>query len=125
MLVIHFRNHFVHCWQKSLILACALVMGCGKAPAPEIAQQDGSDPSPRKEGGPAPKRLQASFQNAIRANPPENALPPTQTVTGKSVGKVYTQVEKEWPSIQFASADGGKLAYRATLETDAGAVIID
>jgi peptidyl-prolyl cis-trans isomerase B (cyclophilin B) len=57
---------------------------------------------------------------AIRAEVPPNALPPATTLTGKSVGKLYAEVEKLWPAIRFVNADGRKLQYTAVVETELG-----
>ncbi len=65
-------------------------------------------------------RLHQTFVQAIRVEPPVDWQPPETTMTGKSVGKVYTEVTKLWDTIRFASPDGKPLAYRAVLDTELG-----
>jgi cyclophilin family peptidyl-prolyl cis-trans isomerase len=76
--------------------------------------------------GPVDPRLQKTFAEATRQEPPADwQRPPDMTVTGKSVGKLYTQVTGVWETIRFVSAAGKPLAYRATLDTELGPIVID
>jgi cyclophilin family peptidyl-prolyl cis-trans isomerase len=45
-------------------------------------------------------------------------------MTGKSVGKLYTEVVGLWDTIRFTSASGKKLQYRAILDTEVGQIEI-
>jgi cyclophilin family peptidyl-prolyl cis-trans isomerase len=109
-----------------LLIAVSLV-GCNKpanpAPEPEPAVQT---PAPAPVQSPAvDARLKQSFAEATRAEPPADLpRPPDTTLTGKSVGKLYTEVKAQWDDIAFATAAGKRLDYRAVLETDLGPIEI-
>jgi peptidyl-prolyl cis-trans isomerase B (cyclophilin B) len=45
-------------------------------------------------------------------------------MTGKSVGKLYTEVKNHWDDIRFVSPAGKPLAFWATLETEIGEIEI-
>jgi cyclophilin family peptidyl-prolyl cis-trans isomerase len=66
--------------------------------------------------------LHQSFKEATT---PPQALPPQMTITKKSVGKLYSEVVKQWPEIRFVSPDGKKLVYKATLDTTFGTIELD
>jgi peptidylprolyl isomerase len=71
-------------------------------------------------------RFEQSFAEATRAEPPADwQRPPDVTLTGKSVGKLYTEVVSRWPAIRFATADHKPIAYRAVLDTELGEITID
>jgi len=75
---------------------------------------------------PSDPRLQQAFAEAIRQEPPADwQRPPDLTATLKSVGKLYTQVVSIWDTIRFTSPAGKALAYRATLDTELGPIVID
>jgi peptidyl-prolyl cis-trans isomerase B (cyclophilin B) len=91
------------------------------APGVEIANAATSSP-PAAAGD---SRLTQSFAEATRREPPADwPRPPDTTATGKSVGKLYTDVEHLWKEISFTTPQGKRLKYSATLETDLGAVTI-
>lgn len=69
-------------------------------------------------------RLHRSFLEATRKLPPPDQRPPDRTLTGKSIGKLYGEVVRLWDSIRFTAADGTRIAYTATLETDLGDIDI-
>jgi len=69
-------------------------------------------------------RLHQPFTEATIADQPDQYLP-EMTLTGKSVGKLYEQVVKHWDSIHFLNAQGQKLHYTATIQTDLGEIEID
>jgi cyclophilin family peptidyl-prolyl cis-trans isomerase len=72
-----------------------------------------------------PVRLDQSFAEATRSHPPADwQRPPDVTMTGKSVGKLYTQVVAAWDGIRFRSADGRQIFYVATLDTELGPIEI-
>jgi cyclophilin family peptidyl-prolyl cis-trans isomerase len=56
---------------------------------------------------------------------PEGQVLPAETMTGKSVGKLFTEVKALWDKIPLATPTGKKIAYRAILDTDAGVIEID
>jgi len=75
---------------------------------------------------PADPHMHQSFVEATRQEPPADwQRPPDMTMTGKSVGKLYTEVVNAWDTIRFTSAAGKPIAYRATLDTELGSVVID
>ena len=45
-------------------------------------------------------------------------------MTGKSVGKLYTEVKELWDSTRLVADNGKRLAHKATLETDQGRIEI-
>jgi peptidyl-prolyl cis-trans isomerase B (cyclophilin B) len=70
-------------------------------------------------------RLRQSFAEATRQEPPADwQRPPDQTIAGKSVGKLYTEVTKIWDSIAFVSPEGKRINYSATVETELGPIEI-
>ncbi|HXG09352.1 MAG TPA: peptidylprolyl isomerase [Gemmataceae bacterium] len=112
-----------------LLLAVALV-GCRRSeptpepepppPAPAPAVQNAAPKPP-----PLDPRLHQSFAEATRADPPADwPRPPDTTLTGKSVGKLYTEVKALWDRIRFVNAEGKPLAYRAILDTELGEIEI-
>jgi cyclophilin family peptidyl-prolyl cis-trans isomerase len=110
-----------------LLLAASLA-GCDghhptldtTAAAPSQADAGKSEPSV-----PADPRWQQPFAKAIRQEPPADwQRPPDLTLTGKSVGKLYTQVVRLWDTIHFTSKDGKPIAYTAFLDTELGTIAI-
>jgi cyclophilin family peptidyl-prolyl cis-trans isomerase len=107
------------------------LLGCGKqagepekpaveAPAPPAAVAGPASPPPAAE-----PRLQQSFQEAVLEEPPTDwQRLPDETMTHKSVGKLYTEVKRLWKDIPFVSPAGKPLSYVATLDTDLGAIEI-
>ncbi len=70
-------------------------------------------------------RMHQSFAEATTSEPAGDwQRPPELTMTGKSVGKLYTEVGKKWNDIRFIAPNGKRLLYRATLETDQGPIEI-
>jgi len=65
------------------------------------------------------------FNVAVVAEPPGIQELPEQTMTGKSVGKLYTEVVALWDKIQYATPEGKRLAYKATLDTELGPIDIE
>src|SRR5438045_4211543 len=62
-------------------------------------------------------RLQQPFALATRAEPPADwQRPPDLTLTGKSVGKLYTEVVRLWDTIRFTSKEGKLITYAAVLD---------
>jgi cyclophilin family peptidyl-prolyl cis-trans isomerase len=74
---------------------------------------------------PADPRLKQSFAEATRADVPADfQRPPDLTLTGKSVGKLYSDLVTLWPTIGLTAPDGTLIPYVATVETDLGAIEI-
>ena len=114
------------------LLLAAAILGCnrGSAPAPqpdkkpEPAPETGkADAPPEKAPVPVDARLNQSFTEATRADtPPTAPRPPDTTVTGKSVGKLYTDVVRLWKEIPFVTPEGKRVEYSATIETELGTI---
>lgn len=117
--------------------------GCGKKETPATAAAEKSaieSPVPVASGntsatstdsanppaaGAAPTNLQQSFAEATFAEPPPDwNRPPDKTLAGKSVGKLYTEVVRNWDDIKFVDANGKRIQYSAILETDLGSITI-
>src|SRR5262249_53268160 len=130
---------FVRTRGASLVLAILTVglllgshLGCGNNPASPSGQGSaGAQPTneapatPAAAGGTLDPVLHQSFADATRQEPPPDQRPPDRTMTGKSVGKLYTEVTRIWDSILFTSAGGKRLHYRAVVETALGDFEID
>jgi peptidyl-prolyl cis-trans isomerase B (cyclophilin B) len=112
----------------ALLVLAVFLAGCDQqkptagrteAPESEIASKDDSgsvalDP-----------HMHQPFAEATISEPPEDWLrPPDTTMTGKSVGKLYTDVKSHWDEIRFTSPTGKPLAYWAVLETEMGEIEI-
>jgi cyclophilin family peptidyl-prolyl cis-trans isomerase len=121
-------------WRPGLwILAVAVLAGgaastgCSdsKPAGPEPTKYDASKYEPQAGGPDAPPNDEQHrpFLKVIRTgeDPPDGMLPPADTtVTGKAIGKLYSDVEKAWPSIRFVDPKGQRIDYTATVETDQG-----
>lgn len=112
---------------------CAWVAGCGPTGrAGDSGSGPEADPkasaSEAAVSGPATPpdpRLHQSFAEATLSEPPANALqPPDTTMTGKSVGKLYTQVVGQWDGIRFQTPEGRRLTYTAVVDTEMGNIEI-
>jgi cyclophilin family peptidyl-prolyl cis-trans isomerase len=112
-----------------LLLATA-VLGCNRGePAPRAQITDTAaetaklDTAPAKAQVPIDPRLNQTFAEATCPEPPPGEpRPPDITATNKSVGKLYIEVVRLWKEIPLATADGKRLEYSATLETDLGPI---
>ena len=113
------------------LLLAAAVIGCKRGSAPQPEPDTGRDTvtTAKSEVAAAPAqppidpRLNQTFAEATRQDPPPSApRPPDTTVTGKSVGKLYTDVVRLWKEIAFVTPEGKRVEYSATLETDLGPV---
>jgi peptidyl-prolyl cis-trans isomerase B (cyclophilin B) len=106
------------------LFVAAAVNGCGR-PAEKAAQADAAPPArAAKAGDPraeANAPLHQPFDQATHQEPPADwQRPPDTTLTGKSVGKLYTEVVRAWDGIRFVGDDGHPLKYTAAVETDLG-----
>src|SRR5207253_10615698 len=124
----HGRRLIAH-MAASAVLLSACLTGCqrhhpaleGPAEATPVTQSDAGG-----SAVPADPRLHQAFTDAIRQEAPADwQRPPDLTLTGKSVGKLYTQVVGIWDTIRFTSSAGKAIAYRATLDTELGPMMID
>lgn len=113
------------------------LVGCGSGSKPAIEEKS-SDTTPAaqtaspqdaaaKPATASPEaRLQQSFHDATTQDPPTTCQrPPDVTVTGKSVGKLFTEVARSWDSIKFVGADGKPINYRAIIDTELGPIHVD
>lgn len=107
------------------LLGILLQTGCGRD-GPTLDIPDEAPPPQTKDAAPlkVEPRLRQSFAEATVAEPPADQCPPDTTMTGKSVGKLYTQVVRLWDEVAFVSAASLPLDYQATLETDMGTIVI-
>src|SRR6266851_6903921 len=101
--------------------------GCGQQ-KPSAETTDASNPAPPASDSVAvalDPQMHQPFAEATISEPPEDWLrPPDTTMTGKSVGKLYTEVKNHWDQIRFVSPLGKPLAYWAILETEMGEIEI-
>jgi peptidyl-prolyl cis-trans isomerase B (cyclophilin B) len=129
------RSRFVRLMIVAVLAAGPGLAGCTKQPeAPRNVEQtkDNGAAAPTNNGNPdEPKNddpLHQPFAKAVRQmdDPPPNVPPPPdQTVTGKSVYKLYQEVVRQWDTIRFVTPDGKKIAYSATIETALGPIDIE
>ena len=93
----------------------------GKGQTPDAANQVGAAGTSVT----ADPRFKQSFTEATRADAPADfQRPPDLTLTGKSVGKLYSELVALWPTIDLTGPDGKLISYVATVETDLGAIEI-
>jgi cyclophilin family peptidyl-prolyl cis-trans isomerase len=113
--------------------AALLSAGCDRGPklgqtdSPEAAH--GQNPATLASAAPGAAagdpRYQQTFAEATRADTPADfQRPPDLTLTGKSVGKLYSELVAMWPTIQLVGPDGNLIPYVVTLETDVGTIEI-
>lgn len=123
-------------WMLSLVVAGVSLAGCSKSESVAVDegnQGSSAQASAANTAGPAKERkphhdpqLHLSFQEAVLPQPPEDRhRPPDVTMTGKSVGKLYTEVVEMWDKIEFTAEDKTCITYRARLETDLGPIVIE
>lgn len=125
-------------WWGTLFLGTALI-GCDGQQAAKTAVEDTTRPTTTTQAAPssvppasAPaassaeeQRLHQPFSTATRAEPPEDfQRPPDRTMTGKSVGKLYTELVGAWDGIRFTNARGKRIFYTAVLDTEMGNIEI-
>ena len=114
-----------------LWMSAGSLVGCGK-PADQAVENPAADPLPTAQATSAstpasdvePRRL-LTFAEATRSEPPgDGSRPPDLTMTGKSVGKLYTEVIQTWDAVQLSSQAGKALCYTATIDTQLGLIEI-
>jgi cyclophilin family peptidyl-prolyl cis-trans isomerase len=123
-------------WGKVQLVAVGLLiglglLGCGKQggepdkPAAEAPAASGESAGPVSKPPAGDPRLQQSFAEAALTEPPTDWQKlPDQTLTQKSVGKLYTEVVRLWDGIHFVTSEGKPLTYTATLDTELGPIEI-
>jgi cyclophilin family peptidyl-prolyl cis-trans isomerase len=111
----------------AVVLVGALLVGCNKGGKPKAGDKAKQPPGPPKSFTTVETPAwEKPFKEAIRSEPPADwPAPPDVTKTGKSVGKLYTEVEKTWESVKFVTDKGKRIVYTATLETDLGNVTLE
>jgi cyclophilin family peptidyl-prolyl cis-trans isomerase len=90
-----------------------------------IVDASAAAPEQVRQPKPLDPFLHQSFAEATRSEPPADwQRPPELTMTGKSVGKLYTDVVRIWDTIKFQTKEGDPIAYRALINTDPGTIEI-
>jgi cyclophilin family peptidyl-prolyl cis-trans isomerase len=119
------------------LVGTAGLAGCSKN-EPKVGQADDQPapkpvarnvaPETKKDAAPDAVPNDAEhrpFQDVVRADVPDDVNPPPDvTVTGKSVGKLYTEVARTWSAVRYVNAKGQRIDYTAHLETDLGTITI-
>ncbi len=114
-------------WGWTAVLIGAMLGGCShkeESAAAPAAQAHPETPSSPESPSAADPRWHQSFVDATVTDPPPDQRPPDLTMTGKSVGKLYTQVVGIWDGIRFTTPSGQPIHYRAVLDTDEGEIEI-
>lgn len=110
-------------WMRYLVgvgLAAALVAGCSETtPTPENQDAPAPPGSPVTASNPPA----TAFEDCTLADVPDQILA-DQTMTRKSVGKLYTEVARRWAEAPLQH-EGKPLAYHAVMETEAGVIEFD
>src|SRR5262249_13025468 len=101
-------------------------LGCNRGPRPHAAAKP-DKPAKEEAKKPAPTQAwERTFAEATVAEPPSDApQPPDETTSGKPVGKLYTEVKAKWDGVRLVTAEGKRLVYHATIDTDQGAIQIE
>src|SRR5262245_42141991 len=107
-------------WRTAFVAAAAgiTILGCGKPAAQQTTPPAKSDPQPERAASEVnvDPRFSQPFAEATRKEPPaDGQRPPDKTLTGKSVGKLYTEIVQLWDTIRLAEPNGHLLAYTAVL----------
>lgn len=110
----------------AVLLLEFLLSGCGRKNASH-EQSDSSTAAATGENHeisvPLDPQMHQPFADATISEPPEDWLrPPDTTITGKSVGKLYTEVKNHWDKIRFVSPRGKPLAYWAIVDSEMGEI---
>lgn len=110
-------------WALVGFLAVVGLFGCNRQRT-QLPNPSGGNPPAADTTAGIDTRLTKSFEEAITENPLPDWIPEATTSTGKSIGKLYTDVQRLWKEIPFTTPDGKPISYRATLETDLGSLEI-
>jgi peptidyl-prolyl cis-trans isomerase B (cyclophilin B) len=103
-----------------------LGLGCNQGPRPRAAAKPEAKPAKEEKKPVATQPWERTFAEATRTEPPSDApQPPDQTLSGKSVGKLYTEVKSKWDGVRLVTAEGKRLVYHATLDTEQGPIRIE
>jgi cyclophilin family peptidyl-prolyl cis-trans isomerase len=109
------------------VLWIGLAGGCDRSETDAVSHAiagQGADAT-SDESVPVDPRMQQTFAEATRQDPPADwQRPPDVTMTGKSVGKMYSDVIKSWDTYRFLNNKGQIITCTATLETEFGPVEI-
>jgi peptidyl-prolyl cis-trans isomerase B (cyclophilin B) len=106
-------------------LGVLLVCGCGGSGSGVAEDKSDKDAAARaKNAVKVDPFLNQSFDEATVTDPPPDQTLPDKTMADKSVGKIYTEVVENWKNVPFVTADGKRIQYRATLETELGRIDI-
>ncbi len=113
---------------RSLVCLLFLVAaGCGKSDpvgggdataAPPVVPSAGDTAAPA-----TPRKVQ-SFDEAT-VDFQSDWTPPEETLSHKSVGKLFEEVRNSWDKVPVVDANGRPLPYVATLDTDLGPIEIE
>jgi peptidyl-prolyl cis-trans isomerase B (cyclophilin B) len=110
----------------AVVLIGTVLAGCNRfGGKPKAGGQPKTQAVPKTFSSLEVPAWQKPFKEAVRSEPPPDWPLPDVTKTGKSVGKLYTEVEKNWDSVKFVSDGGKRIVYTATLETDLGNVVLE
>jgi cyclophilin family peptidyl-prolyl cis-trans isomerase len=123
------------------LVAALMALGCGGGgDSPSSADSSTSSPG-KADARSRPDVKSASFKDAVKKDAflcqsfaeatiseddaPEGEVLPAETMTGKSVGKLFTEVKALWAQIPLTTATGKRLGYTVCLDTEAGAIEIE
>jgi peptidyl-prolyl cis-trans isomerase B (cyclophilin B) len=111
-------------------LVVALAVGCDQAhsdvdPTKSVSGASATSAPAMEESSGADPRLQQPFAEATRSDPPADwQRPPDTTMTGKSVGNLYSEVVARWDSYRLINNRNQLLTCTALLETELGSMEI-
>ena len=109
------------------LLFGVFLVGCGQKSANKAPADPGDSALGQSNAPPVgldPSRHQPFVEATISEPPADWLRPPDTTLTGKSVGKLYTEVKNHWDEIRFVSPSGKPLDYWAILDTEMGEIEI-
>lgn len=114
-------------WTWAAGVVFASLCGCGQevGTPPATEQAKPAETSTVNEKLSADPRFGQTFAEATRAEPPADwPRPPDVTMTGKSVGKLYTEITRLWSLLPLTDAAGKPIPYIALLDTELGEIEI-
>src|SRR5438105_10410729 len=114
------------------LLAAITLAGCNRKKVKQSTTAAGDKPAqsattdtPAAQQAPGEPRYRQTFAEATRTDPPPDCRPGDATSTGKSTGKLYTEVKQLWDTVALVGDDGKPLNYRAVIATKLGNIEID